>query len=690
MARPIAKAKRPAKKKAPARPWLRLPARPDPIEDQTVRIYLKDRVLELDTGQLVDLQLTTSMDTAAQIQVDVFDNVGDTATFALLDQNEDLLLDGIDVRWGRVWWRLARVERTDTGWAMYCEDRVAAYLRSHTRPQKASRADITRAGFVHQLTRGVKAGGGITTYIPEVGDKQQIARAEVPKETAEKRSTFATARKSASTNPWGGDGAKVCVKRQRASAMQLRVINEALAEAQRLGASRRVMIAVNMCLTQESVAGKDTRKTGNDDIGYFQQGRNWISSANARDVARATRAFLLGHEAKVGGTDKVSGWKQRHGSLRNATGDLNAMIKAVQISVGGYADWQDESTKNVDVWLARNGTGSADDDPARRGASSKPTYYRAAYAFRTQGETGSEGRTDWWDATGKLAEEVAWHRWAAGNVLAFVSDDELIRGTPVLTVDRELQEIHQVGWSWDYRREASEMTVRVALEDTWSLLPGMVASVNDEEPVRGLWLIDTVRVSPILGANIAEVTLRRRGARKLEPAPEIRQREVKESKTTIGGKSSYGGSTNERSTGSAAAYARAIEISQENRPYVWGGGHARAGTPDGGTGRDPGTGYDCSGYVGACCAAGGMGIKPGQSIPDSGWFARSWGVPGRGKRMTVWANSGHVFIEFHGLGQYSNADTSAAYKRGNRNSGPHVRQGGRSTSGFTPRHWPGT
>lgn len=86
---------------------------------------------------------------------------------------------------------------------------------------------------------------------------------------------------------------------------------------------------------------------------------------------------------------------------------------------------------------------------------------------------------------------------------------------------------------------------------------------------------------------------------------------------------------------------RANKIDAKRLPYVWGGGHAVSGRPDGGTGRDPGIGFDCSGAVAAV-----LGIDPRHSSQ----FAR-WGKPGRapgGKGVTVYANSGHVLMEING------------------------------------------
>jgi cell wall-associated NlpC family hydrolase len=99
-------------------------------------------------------------------------------------------------------------------------------------------------------------------------------------------------------------------------------------------------------------------------------------------------------------------------------------------------------------------------------------------------------------------------------------------------------------------------------------------------------------------------------------------------------------------------------------PYRWGGGH--------GAWQDKG--YDCSGSVSFALAAAGLLSGP----LTSGQFM-SWGAPGRGQWITLWANSGHIFMEVAGI-RY---DTSGL------RSGSRWQPTMRPTAGFTPRHPPG-
>jgi hypothetical protein len=97
-------------------------------------------------------------------------------------------------------------------------------------------------------------------------------------------------------------------------------------------------------------------------------------------------------------------------------------------------------------------------------------------------------------------------------------------------------------------------------------------------------------------------------------------------------------------------------------PYIWGGGH----------GKWLDKGYDCSGSVSFALASAGL---LGSSL-TSGQLM-SWGQPGKGKWVTIYANGGHVFLEVAGI----RFDTGAQ-----RVTGSRWANDGRSTAGFAARH----
>jgi cell wall-associated NlpC family hydrolase len=132
--------------------------------------------------------------------------------------------------------------------------------------------------------------------------------------------------------------------------------------------------------------------------------------------------------------------------------------------------------------------------------------------------------------------------------------------------------------------------------------------------------------------------------------------------------SSEGGSTSSAGGGEggegSGVVARVIAAGEEiaTRPYQWGGGH----------GSFQSAGYDCSGSVSYALHGGGLLSSP----LDSTGF-ESYGEPGPGSHITIYANSEHVYMVVDGR----RFDTVAQQESGSRWSGSMT-----SSSGYVVRH----
>ena len=113
-----------------------------------------------------------------------------------------------------------------------------------------------------------------------------------------------------------------------------------------------------------------------------------------------------------------------------------------------------------------------------------------------------------------------------------------------------------------------------------------------------------------------------------------------------------------------AIVARVIAAADEiaTRPYVWGGGH----------GSFESYGYDCSGSVSYALHGGGL-----LSSPEDSTGLESYGEPGPGKYITIYANAEHAFMVIDG----KRFDTVALAEDGSRWGGPSDDGGG-----FVERH----
>ncbi|HEX8958818.1 MAG TPA: hypothetical protein VF770_03245 [Solirubrobacterales bacterium] len=89
-------------------------------------------------------------------------------------------------------------------------------------------------------------------------------------------------------------------------------------------------------------------------------------------------------------------------------------------------------------------------------------------------------------------------------------------------------------------------------------------------------------------------------------------------------------------SGAPAAIRAAIEAANSiaSTPYIWGGGHGSFSSP----------GYDCSGAVSFALHGGGFLSSP---LDSTG--LETWGAPGPGHWITVYANAGHAWMMIAGL-----------------------------------------
>jgi peptidoglycan hydrolase-like protein with peptidoglycan-binding domain len=131
--------------------------------------------------------------------------------------------------------------------------------------------------------------------------------------------------------------------------------------------------------------------------------------------------------------------------------------------------------------------------------------------------------------------------------------------------------------------------------------------------------------------------------------------------------SSSGGGSSDASGGEgegSGVVGRVIAAGDEiaSRPYVYGGGH----------GSFQSAGYDCSGSVSYALHGGGL-----LSSPEDSTGLESYGAPGPGRHITIYANSEHAFMVVDG----KRFDTVAQQESGSRWSSSMT-----STSGYVVRH----
>jgi peptidoglycan hydrolase CwlO-like protein len=150
-------------------------------------------------------------------------------------------------------------------------------------------------------------------------------------------------------------------------------------------------------------------------------------------------------------------------------------------------------------------------------------------------------------------------------------------------------------------------------------------------------------------------------------AAETQQQQAEQVNQQVGGLAIDSAGAVQPPPGAPAAVAQMIAAGNAiaTLPYIWGGGH----------GSFQALGYDCSGSVSYVLAAAGL-----LSSPEVSGDFESYGDPGPGRWVTIYANAGHVWMEIAGW----RFDTVALAEGGTRWS-----QGGGEYAGFVVRHPPG-
>jgi hypothetical protein len=583
-----------------------------------------------------------------------------TLTLIVEDERRDLLRSGLltytlDLQLDGLWWRLVKVTKQGDQLSLTFEDRVVAYLRQITTPRKATRSSMTRAEFALSIVREVRQGAPIPFVCPEL----HVVQAVAPIGTSQQQRT--SAQRTAAIGPGLSTDAKLTVQGAPATDLQKQNAQRVLDVAASVNAGTRPTLALMEAVIVESgvmnLGYGDATSTG---ILQVLSSTASAMGIDARDVEQCCNTFLTRGFTGQGGAIAVAA---KYPNLTSGQ-----IAQAVQGSAypGRYDQRQTEAQEFVNAY-----SGSS----ASTGTVATSSVLQP-YQFQRGGTAGI--RQDSWECLQQLAQQVNWRCFVNEGSVYFVSETTLLKAKPTLTIDENVLGVDGIDFDIDNGKVKSTVTV-TARADRWGSPPGVVVVLDNCGPADGRWLVE--EVSRDLFNAEATITLKRATKPFLEPPPTT--------KVVGGSATSPLGATSSNVT---RAYQAAQAIDSKRYPYVWGGGHAHCGTPDGGASGGEGggiglIGYDCSGSTCAVLASGGMGFALGGPASVSGTIASSWGAPGEGQYLTVWANGVHVFMVFHTASGDEHFGTGFWGKSWD---GPGFNPEMHTLDGFTARHWPGT
>jgi hypothetical protein len=560
----------------------------------------------------------------------------------------DVSIDGVVFRLTGVSYSTASGDATLT-----FEHRLVYWLRHKRGARRASRKTSTRAQFVLALVREIKA-RRYRFVCPELNVRQPIAQSSSRglRDALGLTSTPDSGGVDTSTDHSASGfapGAHITVKGRAATPTQRRILETALRRCDQEGATAKPRKALVLGMIEESSC-QNLYGGDRDSSGVLQvraATARGIPGLNPRDVDGVCRTFL-----------RDGYWKYRPKGAIELSKDhpdwtAAQVTQACQGSAPNrYAQWNHDADGILEAW---SGTGS--ESSAARG-----TYVKS-YQFARHADEDS------WTAIKRLADEIGWRCFVVGNSIYYMSERDLYDRRPRYELAPNDPSVLDLSYDIDWGKPVSECTLQVVLA-RWGAPPGSVVVISGYGPPDGRWLVTGTRRDYF--SPVAEVTLKQPGPSKREPAPETGTRAISTDTPTATTKGSQ--------SHSARLYAESKNISDAGGPYVYGGGHGpRLST------LKSGQGLDCSSSTSLALSR--AGLFPDSVAWVSGKFASSYGQPGRGQHFTVWANGGHVWIEFHGLGAFKRFDTNGL---GDGGRGPRMRRKQiEDTSRYVARHWPG-
>lgn len=620
------------------------------------RLVLNGRWLRMQIGdRLLDAQLERTTEGASTVTLTVWD--GDRAVSRSGVFGDRTLFRGSQIRLDGLLYRITGISRQGDQLTVTFEDAVVADLKNHgeNRPVRVSRGVMTRAQFCAFLLR--QAGAKVIVLdehvIQPVKGAKQL-REEIRQ--ARRESQGASSRGSSQATGAGQVYPKHSLAQAQAnpdgyawlSTRKIRAIYEAVGFTP--------TEALHMAQISHGESG-------------LQVGGEWrhYPGIVATDGGIGLLQITPTEAAWGSRSNPVWSWLAELGgatAMRNPV--QNALMGHRLFKDGGYRPWHGTRHLNLSSKAAgpvlKPGAKEAILAGGREGGVPSAAFTKDVAFDRKHNEST-------WTACKRLLDEVRWRMFVREGVVVIASDPALMRAVPSLLVKERSEQVETLDFDWHRALRVGEMTGRAYVQ-RWSADPGEVIDVDGLPPIDRRWLLASIRVSLLRANRLADITLKAPQQPLKEPAPELET-----------GPSVTGDVSGEK--GSAERlYQECKRISDAHGPYVFGGGH---GAPL--ANLRSGQGLDCSSSTSLALYR--AGLFEGRTVAMvSGQFASSYGKPGRGKYFTVWAHSGHVFIELHGLGDAKRFDTSPGYGGGG-GSGPSMRTTSRPTAGFTARHIPG-
>jgi murein DD-endopeptidase MepM/ murein hydrolase activator NlpD len=449
-----------------------------------------------------------------------------TVTLRIIDRerifrNSGYLQTECDIKIDGLYFRLVRVEKDGDLFTLTFEDREVSIMRTYDEPKMVEWGKVSRQWFIWNMVKEPKEfkPSGIPVTIEDLQKSTPITKSgetvflpppgvrAVDRDFGLEQSYVRDPTRPGQMIPY------LTVKGRPADQEQITnaeiILNTALGV---VGLTSNRLQKIATCAIMTAITESTIHNyIGGDDgsTGVFQQipGMGWPASHN---VAADAAGFLKAAVAY----DKL----HPNAPYWLLCADVQ---KPAEENRKEYAKWRSEASHFVLSFGISGGTPGVPGPGVNNMNWSLPKAIDYQYTRGTPGED-ETGQLEWdkentWDCTGRMADEVNWRRFMVSGRFYFVSEPYLFKSKPRVVLSEKSPGVDEVNFTYDVGQKNAQVTVNARI-DRWKAPPGTIAWIQDEGPINGKWLVDTV--SRPLFSNNGKITLKKPRPKLPEPTKE--------------------------------------------------------------------------------------------------------------------------------------------------------------------------
>jgi hypothetical protein len=441
---------------------------------------------------IIDGEVVRTMDGPSTVTITIHDQARDILKSKKL-QTSDGRLRTIDINLDGLWFRLVNLKKQGDDLLLTFEDRAIVWLKDKKGPRKsASRAKTTRAQYILSLVRSAKKiPPRIPVRIHELNVKQPIAKL-TPSERKSSKKHIRSERDREREPGFSKD------KVAGLNVHQTDRCETCLIVADKYRVEERAKLAMLTAMAGESDFGENKDSKSNDPRVKPTTFQSMQIPESELD-AQAYHFLFGGRSFRAGGAVKAI--------KDHPDWTIGEVVKQVEVSDGSgnyYDSFVPLARRILKAWGEGGG-----------GTGSKPSSYRARAEFKVEKDE------TYYDAIIRMAKDVNWRAFMAGDTFRYISEEDLYKSRPRYRFSEMSEGVLNIDFDQDYHKPVATATVDCLIH-RWAMVPGTTVYIDDMGMATGKWLVLSVRRS--LFSSDATVELKQPMAEKLEPRTDLTER----------------------------------------------------------------------------------------------------------------------------------------------------------------------